>query len=574
MKIYLWTLSFIKPYSRQLTLYILMGLLVTLGEMLIPKVIGVFIDNVLPAKNIHLFSILIGALSLVFGIVILLKGWGNLLERTITEKAARDLQFTIFAKLRNLGLPYYEKHSVGESLSLMNTEVAAIQKLYREYFPELIKHVFIVVVIISFLVTINMNLVIMMLPLFASYYFVGPLLERKTIHATIQNAKDRIMLNKKYYDSISSLTELKAHDRTSWDLSRMHNLLDAYNRSWGKVEIYAWLRGVPRRLIVYGGAIMMYSYGIKLVQSGSMSVGEFVTFALYYGILTFDVTFIMTLLNEIKIIMSQARRLYEMVELQPEVKEIVSVEPLSTIKGELAFQNVSFGYLNDKKVVSNFSITIAPGEKVAFVGESGCGKTTILKLIGRFYDPNIGEILLDGIPVQKLSFHQLRKSIGFVFQETYLFGTSIKENIRFGNPAATDEQIIAAAKAAHAHPFIMKLPERYETEVGERGYKLSGGQRQRIAIARMFIKNPAIIVLDEATAALDNISEQQLKKALDNLLKGRTTVAVAHRLSTIEDYDRVVVMNQGKILEEGTYQELLKSKGSLYQLSEGGEKVG
>jgi len=574
VKLYIWTLSFLKPYSRQLILYILTGLIVTAGEMVIPKVIGILIDNVLPEKDIHLFSILIGALGLVLVLVILLKGWGNLLERIITEKAARDLQLTIFAKLRSLGLPYYEKHSAGESLSLMNTEVAAIQKLYREYFPELIKRVLIVMVIISFLATINIKLIIMILPVFAIYYFVGPILEKKTMNATIKNAKDRILLNKQYYDSISSLTEIRAHNRTDWDLLRMHNLLDTYNESWGKVEIYAWLRGVPRRLIVYGGAIIMYSYGIQLVKTGAMSVGEFVTFAMYYGILTFDATVIITLLNEIKIIMAQARRLHEMVGLRPEVEEIASVEPLPTIRGELVFKNVSFGYSSDKKVVSNFSITIAPGEKIAFVGESGCGKTTVLKLIGRFYDPREGEILLDGVPLQKLSFHQIRKSIGFVFQETYLFGTSIKENIRFGNPAANDEEIIAAAKAAHAHQFIMKLPEAYETEVGERGYKLSGGQRQRIAIARMFIKNPAIIVLDEATAALDNISEQQLKKALDNLLKGRTTVTVAHRLSTIEDYDRIVVMHQGKIVEEGTYQELIKKGGILHQLSEGGERVG
>ncbi|WP_078429337.1 ABC transporter ATP-binding protein [Alkalihalobacterium alkalinitrilicum] len=552
----------------------LIGLLITAGEMAIPIVIGLFIDHVLPEKDLYLFWMLLGGLAVVFVMIILLKAWSHLLERIITEKAARDLQLTIFQKLRKLGFPYYEKHSVGESLSLINTEVTAIQELYREYFPSILKHSLIVIVIFSILLTINMKLVIMMLPIFVLYYFIGPIFEKRTIHSTIENAEDRVQLNKKYYDSMSSLTELRAHGRTGWDLSRMHQKLHRFNNSWGKVEIYAWLRGVPRRLIVYGGAVALYYYGIHLVSAGELTVGEFVTFALYYGILTFDVTFIMTLLIEVKIIMVQARRLYELEQLKPEVVEVASVIPMEKARGELVFRNVSFSYPTCEKVVDNFSLIVVPGEKIALVGESGSGKTTVLKLIGRFYDPEGGEVLVDGIPLKKLSFSSLRHSIGFVFQETYLFGTSIKENIRFGNPRATDEQIYVASKAAHAHEFITALPDGYETEVGERGYKLSGGQRQRIAIARMFIKNPAIIVLDEATSALDNVSEQKVKRAIDNLLQGRTTVAVAHRLSTIEDFDRIVVMDQGQIVEEGKYEELLERQGFLYQLVKGGKQVG
>lgn len=546
----------------------------TAGEMVVPKVIGIFIDQVLPEKNLNMFWGLLGSLTLVLGFVTLLKAWANLLEKEISEKAARDLQFTVFQKFRKLGFPYYEKHSVGESLSLMNTEVTALTGLYRDYLPPLLKHLFIVIVIFLFLVTINVQLVLLVIPILIIYYFIGPIMEKKTIHATIENTEDRITLNEKYYESMSALTELRAHHRTSWDLTRMQHLLDRYNKSWGKVEIFAWLRGVPRRLIVYGGAAALYIYGIHLVQVGTLTVGEFVTFALYFTILTFDITFIMTMLIEVKIIMVQARRLYGVIEMKPEVQEHAQSNLVHQVNGKLEFQNVDFSYENTGKVVSNFTLTIYQGEKVALVGESGSGKTTILKLIGRFYDPTDGVVLLDDISLKSLSFQQLRTSVGFVFQETYLFGTSIKENIRFGQPSATDEEIILAAKSAQAHDFIMKLPNGYDTEVGERGYKLSGGQRQRIAIARMFIKDPKIIVLDEATSALDNVSERKVKRALDQLLVGRTTIAVAHRLSTIEDYDRIVVMDRGEIVEVGCYEHLMERKGYFYQLSKGVRQIG
>jgi ATP-binding cassette subfamily B protein/subfamily B ATP-binding cassette protein MsbA len=217
-------------------------------------------------------------------------------------------------------------------------------------------------------------------------------------------------------------------------------------------------------------------------------------------------------------------------------------------------------------------LLIKPGEHVAIIGASGQGKSTILKLIGRFYDPGEGEILLDGIPLKHMSFASIRQGCGYVFQDTYLTGGSVKENIRFGRPEATDQEVIAAAKAAYAHDFIVNLSDGYDTIVGERAHTLSGGQKQRISIARMIIRNPAVVLLDEATSALDTVSELEVQKALETLLQGRTVIAVAHRLSTIENFDRIIVLDQGEIAESGNYEQLASQRGLLYQMAGGNRR--
>jgi ATP-binding cassette subfamily B protein/subfamily B ATP-binding cassette protein MsbA len=270
-----------------------------------------------------------------------------------------------------------------------------------------------------------------------------------------------------------------------------------------------------------------------------------------------------------RVVLQQAERLHDFIKRAPDVMEPSKPIRLPRIRGDIHFQRVSFGYDQSSSILNEFELHIQAGEKVALVGGSGNGKSTILKLVGRFYDPVEGNISLDGVSLRELSFEQLRGAIGMVFQETYLYGVSIIENIRFGNPEATDEQVIEAAKAAYAHEFIESLPEGYNTILGERGARLSGGQKQRIAIARMFVKNPTIVLLDEATSALDNASELEVQKALGALLDGRTTITVAHRLSTVKHYDRIVLIEEGKNFEEGTYDELMSRQGRFYLLVEG-----
>lgn len=572
-RVFWWTVSFLKPYRWLLALYILLGLLVTLGEMSVPKAIAVFIDDVQTKGDVSLLWTILLVLSLIVLITMGMKAGNNLLERIISEKAARDMQFTIFQKLRQLGFPYFEQHAVGESLSLMNTEVTAVQLLYKEHFPDLLQKIILVMIIQILLATMYWPLAVSILPWFVLYWFVGPFMEKRTMHAALKTAEHRIRVNKKLYDSLSALTELRAHGREEWNRADIHRVLHRYLYYWSWDHIYSWVRGVPRRLVVYSATAFVFFYGALLVRDGLLTVGEFVAFALYFLIMIFPLTVVVTNLTEIRLLMAQAGRLYQLMNQVPLVKEANQPRVLDSIKGRLSFDRVTFAYGNREPAIRDLTLDIRPGEKVAFVGESGSGKSTLLKLVSRFYDPAQGRIRLDGVPLTDLSLASLREAVGTVFQETYLFGTSIKENIRFGRPEASEDEIIEAARAAFAHEFISRLPCGYDTAVGERGYKLSGGQKQRLAIARLILNDPAIVVLDEATSALDNVSERQVQRAIDQLLQGRTTLTVAHRLSSIRHYDRIVVLAQGRMVEMGTYEELLEKKGTFYQLVHGGRSA-
>jgi ATP-binding cassette subfamily B protein/subfamily B ATP-binding cassette protein MsbA len=567
-KIYLWILSFLKPYLGTIALLILSGLIVSGSEILIPKLIQYFIDVIYPAENYRQFSYLLMSIAILCIIMFFATMAQNILQRVLREKAARDLQVAVFQHLRKLGFSYFERHPVGETLSFLNTEVAAIQEIYRMYLPSIIQDTLFAVVAVIILLSIHIKLTLLLVPCFLLYYLVGPYYEKKASIVAKMTTENRVQYNKQIYESISALPEFRAYGREAWDLQRFMSKLHVLVTNNLKGILYAYLRGTVRRLCTYSGAIAMFLYGAYLIKHDQLTVGGFVAFTLLYFFTIFKLTVIITNSTEQRLLMFQGEILYRFMHQTPDVQE--AAKPISAqIRGRIEFSGVSFGYPSRPDVIQRFTLDIQPGEKIALVGSSGNGKSTVLKLAARFYDPLEGEIRLDGVPLNKLALDQLRDAMGYVFQETYLFGTTVRENILFGRPDATVEQVIEAAKAAFAHNFILELPEGYETLVGERGVKLSGGQKQRISIARLFLKNPAIVLLDEATSALDNQSEREVQRALDQLLKGRTTITVAHRLSTIRKVDRIVVMDQGSIAEVGSYDELMADQGLLYQLSEG-----
>jgi ATP-binding cassette, subfamily B, bacterial len=572
MKTYTWLLSFLGPFRWTVISFILCSLLVTGIEMSIPLFLRHFIDEILPQGEFKPLLWMLMGISLLLGLMFAVAVMKNRLQVVLQEQTARDMQIAMFAKLRQLGFSYYERHPTGETLSLFNTEVTAVQQVYSVYFPRLIGCLAILVVAGGLMVSIHVPLTLIVIPCLLSYYLVGPYFEKRAALYGRQSQSLRSAYNQRVYDSVSGLQELRAAGQQQWDMETTMGKLDLLQRNQRKEYLMAYSRRLVRGLSAQWGSVAVFAYGAYLIGHDLLSLGAFVAFMFYYYRVMSYVTLIVTIASEQKILLYQAEKLHRFMLETPEVDEPAEPQDMAAIRGELKFENVQFRYAEHSEVMKGFSLHVNAGEKVALVGTSGNGKSTLLKLIGRFYDPGAGRIVLDGVPIDRLPLGRLRDSLGFVFQETYLFGASVKDNIRFGRPDATDEEVEAAARAACAHDFIMELPDGYDTFVGERGIRLSGGQKQRVAIARMFIKNPSIVLLDEATSALDNISEGEVQQALENLFVGRTTIAVAHRLSTVKNFDRIVIVGEGRNAEMGTYEELMEQKGLLYQLALGKEK--
>lgn len=570
MKVYLWALSYLFKYKFLFLAVLGCSAITITVDLVIPKFIQYLIDEILPQKDEALLMKLLLLLIPMVAVVIIFNAIKNLVDRVITENSGRDLQFSVLAQLRHLGFSYYEKNAVGATLSLFNNELKAVQRIYKESFPKMVQDSIYAVISTVILFTVNVKLALIVIPCFLLYYLIGPRLVRKHAILSREVVAYRKEYDKKLYDSVSSLLELKANDAAQWDRGQLKDRLDLFRNSSVKETRMNVLRGTTRWATVYLGAIVLFIAGAFMVQSNTLTAGQFVAFMMYYFPYVNRLMGFVTTVIDQKILFIQAEKLYRFFRTEPEVTERKNPAVLREIRGDVVFDRVTFRYRDDMPVLTDFSLKVRRGEKLALVGSSGNGKSTVLKLLGRFYDPQQGEIRIDGVPISELSFEQLRGALGFVFQETYLFGTTIRENIRFGNPDATEEQITEAAKAAYAHDFIMSSPNGYDTFVGERGIKLSGGQKQRIAIARMILKNPAIIILDEATSALDNISEKEVQLALDELMAGRTTITVAHRLSTIKHYDCITVMDQGRAAEAGSYEELMRRRGLLYHIVEGG----
>lgn len=563
---YFWALSFMKPYRKWVILLCSLGLITATCELLIPKFIQHFIDVIYPARDSNGFFV--GILLVLFILVIKFAASSGreLSQRIIQENTARDLQLTIFRQLRRLGFSFFEKTPSGTILTLLNTEVAALQKLYRYYFPEFLQNLIFAGLSFSLMFALSSTLTFLFLPCFLLYYLAGPYFEKRASWHAQHVANTQLEFGQKVYETVSALTELRASHSHSWDSRRVLSVTDTLNSYSIKRLWYAYWRGAVRRVSYYIGCVVLFVYGFYAVQNGSLSVGEFVAYILYYFHALFRLTLVVTLLTEQKVLLYQVKNLFTFMHLKPDIQEIDQPYLSSSIQGHIRFQDVHFSYPDKQPVLRGINLTIYAGEKIAIVGKSGCGKSTLLKLLGRFYDPDQGEILLDGIPVASYSLASLRNALSFVFQDVYLFGSSIRENILFARPDATEEEWMEAAKAAQVHEMIMQLPDGYDTLVGERGVKLSGGQKQRLSLARMFLRKTPIVILDEPTSALDNVTENLILQSFSRTLKHTTLITVAHRLSTIRDYDRIVVMDAGVVVESGSYDELMSNKSAFYQL--------
>lgn len=475
-----------------------------------------------------------------------------------------DLRNEIFNHLQKLSFNYYDNQKTGQIMSRITNDLFEITELYHHGPEDLLISLTKLIgsFIILFQINIPLTLVIFsfipLMVLFAYYY------NRKMRRAFRKNRERIAAINAGIEDSISGVRVVKSFANEELEMEKFRENNHRYVDS--KRDSYRYMGRYHSGINAFSSLIylVLVVAAALFIGGGKVNSLDLLTFLLYINVFLEPINKLINFGEQFQNGLSGFDRFYEVLSIAPDIVDSKGAVELAKVEGAIEFKDVSFRYHpNAPKILTQVNLKVAAGEYIALVGTSGVGKTTLCSLIPRFYEVSSGSIKLDGRDIRDIKLKSLRKNIGIVQQDVYLFAGSVLENIRYGKPDATEEEIVAAAKKANAHDFIMELPEGYHTDIGQRGIKLSGGQKQRLSIARVFLKNPAILIFDEATSALDNESEKVIQDSLESLARGRTTFVIAHRLSTIRNAQRIIVLTDGGIAEEGNHQDLL-AKGGIY----------
>ena len=556
--------QFILPYKGAFFLGTVFLFLSSLTLLSFPYVAGKLIDTAQGTNWIftdlnHIAFLLIGILA-VQSVFSFFRVW---LFAQVSEKSMRDIRLAVYSRLIRFPIRFFDQRRTGELISRITADVGLLQDTFSTTLAELFRQAVTLVAGIIFLFINTPKLTLFMLGTFPILVVIamifGKFIRRLSKKTQDQLAEANVIVE----ETLQSIATVKSFVGESYETER-------YGKGLKKAVAIALqaasFRGAFISFVIFalfGGIVGVMWYGASLVATGELSVGELVSFVLYTTFIGGSIAGLGDIYSQLQRAIGSSERVLELLEeeLEPEQGQIIS-----TLKGEIEFNQVSFAYPTrpEVEVLQEISFHIHPGEKIALVGHSGAGKSTITQLLLRLYEARQGTILVDGHPLNTWQLKSLRSKIGVVPQEVLLFGGSIRQNIAYAKPEASEEEIISAAKKANAWQFISQFPEGLDTLVGERGIKLSGGQRQRVAIARAILKDPVLLILDEATSSLDAESEVLVQQALDLLMKGRTSLIIAHRLATIRKADRILVIHEGKIVEQGTHQELVKNSSGIY----------
>jgi ABC-type multidrug transport system fused ATPase/permease subunit len=558
---------FVLPYKGTFVAGLLFLILSSLTTLIFPRFAGMLIDAAEGRVNFSVTQIA-WALVAVFVVQSIFSFFRVTLFAKVSERAMRDIRIAVYSKIITLPLPFFEKRRVGELVSRLTSDIGQLQDVLSFTLAEIIRQIITLIVGISIIFTLFPELSVFMLSTFP-VLVIGAVMFGKFIRKLSRKAQDELAnANVVVEETMQSIHVVKAFTNEYYEINRYNTALERVIANALKAARYRGAFNSFIILAIFGGIIGVLWYGATLLEKDVLTVGQLTTFILYTAFIGGAVGGMGDLYAQVQKAIGASERIREILRETAEVIKPLPVEVRSNHKlyGDIAFRHITFAYptRQDIDVLKDISFSIGAGQKIALVGYSGAGKSTIVQLLLRYYTSETGSVMVDHKDIRQYDILQLRQNIGIVPQEVILFGGTIKENIAYGKPDATDEEILQAASKANALDFIQSFPEGMQTLVGERGVKLSGGQRQRIAIARAILKDPAILILDEATSSLDAESEKLVQDALDTLMKGRTTIIIAHRLATIRKVDHIYVISEGRIIESGTHEELVQVEEGLY----------
>lgn len=563
-------LRFAKPYKWWLVLATLCMIIVTLMNMAGPWMIRNLIKTVTDGVNTGAGFDKVTVLALAVVLIYILRAISQFGTDFVSHYAAwnmlKEIRQHLYNHLQNLSLRFYHDKQTGELMSRVINDTGNFEQLLAHAIPTIVVNGLMLIGVSIILFSMNFALALYTLipvPLLIWMVMKFSQISRPLFKQAQQKIAD---VNSILQDNFTGIKEIKAFTQENYESSRTWERITAYTRSILQALKLSNAFHPGIEFVSSIGTVIVIFFGGRLALSHNLALEDLVAFLLYLGMFYQPITALGRINEGLQQALASADRVLEILAEEPEVSETPDMIEVDRIKGQIEFQNVNFEYVKNFPILKDISFMVEPGETVALVGATGVGKTTIANLIPRFYDPDSGRILIDGKDIRKIKLASLRRQISIVSQDIFLFNGTVRENILYGRPDATDEEVIAAAQAANAHEFILELPNGYETKVGERGVKLSGGQKQRISIARAILKDAPVLILDEATSSVDTKTEKLIQEALNKLMKNKTTIVIAHRLSTIQDADQIIVLEEGKVLERGKHAELLQSQGLYSQL--------
>lgn len=558
-------ISYYRPYRAVFYFDLFCAAVISVVDLAYPQLLRSLTKTLFTGNK----SAILGALPWLFLILLIMYTIQSLCKYYVTcqghimgAKMERDMRKQLFEHYEKLSFSYYSTHNSGQMMSKLVSDLFDISELAHHGPENLFISLVKIIGSFVFLFLINQKLALPLL-LLVILMILFSIRQNKKMQQTFLENRIRIGdINASLQDTLSGIRVVQSFANENTELHKFNHSNEAFLES--KKDNYRCMGTFMSSNLFFQGMMYLTTliYGGYLIAMGQMQAADLAMYALYIGIFISPIQILVELVEMLQKGLSGFRRYLEVVETEPEIQDKEGAIDLENVKGDVCYDNVSFHYSDDNKtVLSQVSIHIPAGKSVALVGPSGGGKTTICSLLPRFYDVTAGKVTIDGKDVRDLTLKSLRNQIGMVQQDVYLFDGTIRENIAYGKPDATDEEIKEAARRANMDDFIMQLPKQYDAYVGEKGTRLSGGQKQRISIARVFLKNPPILILDEATSALDNESERYIQKSLEELAKNRTTITIAHRLSTIKRSDEIIVITEDGIAERGTHETLLAKNG-------------